>query len=178
MLRSGRAFNNSLTTRADTSLPPMQQPPPVDRLLTDLTTFPRDLTRLLSGAELDWKLRRQAGEWSLTEVICHLRDVEREVHQERFEVLIREDGAFLPGAVADAWVTERGYQAQNGKEALGSFLVAREQTVALLEGLDESLWQRQGQHAFFGPTSMHELLYLAVQHDQAHWEQIVNLLDE
>ena len=46
----------------------------------------------------------------------------------------------------------------------------------VIESLDESTWQRQGRHAFFGLTTMHELLYLIVRHDEIHWQQINKLL--
>lgn len=112
----------------------------------------------------------------MTEVVCHLRDVEREVHQARFEALIQDDGAFLPGAVADDWVEERNYREQNGPLALEAFLAARQKTLSMLEGLSAKTWERRGQHSFFGPTTMHELLYLMVQHDEAHWEQLRELI--
>lgn len=154
----------------------MQKPPPVDVLLKALESFARNVANVLTQPGIDWQRSRGDEDWSLTEVICHLRDVEREVHQPRFKVLIEDDEVFLPGAVADKWVEERNYRAQNGPVALEDFLAAREQTLSLLAGLDAEVWQRQGQHAFFGPTTMHELLYLAVQHDEAHWEQINQLV--
>lgn len=155
----------------------MQKPPPVDVLLEALESFARNIASVMTKPSINWQRSRGDEDWSLTEVICHLRDVEREVHQPRFEVLIEEDEVFLPGAVADRWVEERNYRTQNGPVALENFLAAREQTLSLLEGLDADVWQRQGQHAFFGPTTMHELLYLAVQHDEAHWEQIIELIE-
>lgn len=153
----------------------MQKPPPVDALLAALERFARNVAELLASPGIDWHGSRGDEDWSLTEVVCHLRDVEREVHQPRFEALIAENGAFLPGAVADEWVEERNYCMQNGALALEDFLAAREQTLAMLHGLSAEAWQRQGQHAFFGPTTMHELLYLVAQHDEAHWEQITEL---
>lgn len=155
----------------------MQQPPPVDALLGALERFARDVADLLSEPGIDWHGSRNDEEWSLTEVVCHLRDVEREVHQVRFAALIEEDEAFFPGAVADDWVEERRYHEQDGPVALQAFLAAREQTMSMLEGLSAKTWQRVGQHSFFGPTTMHELLYLAVQHDEAHWEQIGELVN-
>jgi len=38
--------------------------------------------------------------------------------------------------------------------------------------LPPDVWETQGQHTFFGPTSLHELVYLAVQHDRVHGQQI------
>ena len=55
------------------------------------------------------------------------------------------------------------------------FLAARDETLALLSPLPSEIWQRQGQHTFFGPTSLHEIVYLAVQHDRLHARQIDEL---
>jgi len=154
----------------------MQEPPPVSTLLGRLETFAGDVEQALSDPLVDWECAPAPGEWCLTEVVCHLRDVEREVHQRRFQALIEEEEAFLPGVVADDWIEERNYREQHGPTALRQFLGARCETLVLLRELDDAVWRRQGQHAFFGPTSLHELLNLAVQHDAAHWEQINNLL--
>lgn len=154
----------------------MQEPPPVPTLMEALHTFPQKLERALADPEIDWECAPAPGEWCLTEVMCHLRDVEHEVHQIRFRALAEKEGAFLPGAVADEWVEERHYHEQHGPTALAEFLAARQETVAMLAAFGDQLWQRQGQHAFFGPTTMQELLNLVVQHDQAHWDQVQGLL--
>ena len=153
----------------------MQKILPVEELLARLQLFRQRVEDALGGA-VDWECVTAPGEWCLTEVVCHLRDVEREVHQSRFRALMAKDGAFLPGAVADEWVASRGYREQDGARALAQFLSARLETIDLLPDRADPLWQRQGQHAFFGPTTMHELLHLVVEHDQAHWEQIQELL--
>ncbi|MCI0397863.1 MAG: DinB family protein [Chloroflexi bacterium] len=154
----------------------MQAPPPVPTLLNQLATLAANVHGALAAEGVDWAYRPEPDQWSLTEVLCHLRDVEREVHQSRFRALLRAEHAFLPGVTADEWAEERGYRRQNGPAALADFLAARQETLRLLKDLDDSLWQRQGQHAFFGPTSMHELLYLVARHDELHWEQIKALL--
>jgi hypothetical protein len=154
----------------------MQDPPPVETLLQQFAAFADRLAEALADPVIDWQCRPAAGEWCLTEVSCHLRDVEREVHQPRFRALIANDNAFLSGAVADSWVEERNYREQSGPKALAEFLNAREESIELLSNLEQHYWQRKGQHTFFGPTTMHELLNLAVQHDAAHWEQVLELL--
>lgn len=108
--------------------------------------------------------------------MCHLRDVEREVYHVRFKNLMTAENAFLPGASPDEWAEERGYARQDGRAALEAFLEARKETLEILRGMSVELWQRQGQHAFFGPTTLHELVYLSVRHDDIHWEQIKGLL--
>lgn len=153
----------------------MQAPPPVTTLLIELEAFATAVTQLLADDSIDWQWRPDENEWSITEVVCHLRDVEREVHQTRFRDLVAAENVFLPGVVADGWIQQRQYQMQDGRAALRDFLAARSQTLVLLEDVPEQLWDRRGQHAFFGPTSLHELLYLAAQHDKAHFDQLIAL---
>ncbi len=155
----------------------MHNPPPVHELLVELAAFPERLQeRIVAAAPPAWHHRPTDEDWSLTELVCHLRDVEREVHQPRFRALISQDNAFIAGADPDRWTAERVYQDEDGAAALTVFAAARQQTLALLQPLSEAMWQRRGRHAFFGPTSMHELLNLVVQHDHAHWEQVQKLL--
>ena len=155
----------------------MQEIQPVAELLGRLQAFPRRVADALGG-EVDWECAPAPGEWCLTEVVCHLRDVEREVHQSRFRALIATNGAFLAGADSDQWVETRRYREQDGAQALSEFIGARKETIELLPDSGDPQWQRQGQHAFFGPTSMHELLHLVVEHDRAHWQQVQALLEQ
>ncbi|MCA9937015.1 MAG: DinB family protein [Anaerolineales bacterium] len=154
----------------------MPETPPVPALLDQMRQFAENVHRALTGADVHWMWQPDSGEWSLTQVICHLRDVEREVHRPRFDALIAHENAFISGVTPDEWAVPRNYQAQNGPTALADFYAARTQTVAMLRALDDAMWRRRGRHAFFGPTTMHELLTLVVRHDAAHWEQITALL--
>jgi hypothetical protein len=154
----------------------MQAPPAVPKLLQQMRTMALDVGALVNVEDVDWARQPGDDEWSLAEVMCHLRDVEREVHQVRFRLLISDDSVFLPGVSADEWADERGYCFEDGLKATNSFVAARLETLALVEPLDGEIWQRQGRHAFFGHTSMHELLYLVVRHDEIHWRQIEDLL--
>ena len=63
-----------------------------------------------------------------------------------------------------------------GREAAESFLTLRRQSIEKLREVDYEQWERTGTHAFFGTTSLQELINLAVQHDQAHWQQVLELL--
>lgn len=157
----------------------MHDPPSVSSLIEEMSGFAEAVGNALSVPGIDWHWRPHAEEWSLTEVACHLRDVDKEVHQVRFRQLITSENVFLTGENSDVWVQQRQYRLQDGPKALGDFLSARQQTVALLSEIDdEAIWERSGRHAYFGTTSMHELLNLAVRHDRAHWEQICALLEE
>lgn len=154
----------------------MLNPPPVADLLAELAAFPSSLAPLRVALDVNWLRRPAPDDWSLGEVMCHLRDVELEVHRPRFRAVLAEESPFIAGVDADLWAEPRRYREQNGRLALETFLRAREETLALLDGLPPAAWNRLGQHAFFGPTTLQELLYLAVQHDRIHGQQIEQLL--
>ena len=154
----------------------MQTPPPIANLLLQLKTMASNVGQLKEDSNYDWNWRPDPDEWSLTEVICHLRDVEGEVHQSRFVAVLESEDVFLLGVSADEWAVSRGYKDQNGKSALSDYLHRRQETVEMLSNLAPEIWQRHGIHAFFGRTSMHELLFLVTRHDEIHWEQIKSLL--
>lgn len=155
----------------------MQNPPPIPDLLAELVRFGPAVQQALRGFNIAWQQRSIPEHWSLTEVVCHLRDVEREIHQARFQALLTKDDTFMSGATPDDWAVQRNYQAQDGRLALTDFVKARAETAELLQNLPSEMWQRSGNHAFFGQTTMHELLYLVVQHDRVHWQQIQRLLE-
>jgi hypothetical protein len=155
----------------------MQAPPPVPSLLQQMEKLASNVRVLCQREGIDWARQPAEREWSLAEVMCHLRDVEREVHLARFRLLIAQENAFLPGVAADEWADERGYCFEDGLSAAREFVAAREQTLALVTPLDQAIWRRQGRHAFLGHTTMHELLHLIVRHDEIHWQQISALLE-
>jgi hypothetical protein len=150
----------------------MQNPPPVSSLLVELAEFPKSILQMLSSPGIHWRRRPNPDEWSLVEIICHLRDVEREVHLPRFEALATMENPFISGVDADQWAEPRDYFRQDGRTALADFIAAREETIALLENLPDESWSREARHAFFGQTTLHELLYLVVQHDRSHRQQM------
>mgnify|MGYP003618742345 CR=1 FL=1 len=150
-------------------------PPPAAELLAELAAFGDMLAAVLADPARDWRRHPAGREWSRNEIACHLRDVEREVHQARLLAILEEEGAFVPGVDADRWADERDYWSQDGRAALADFLRYRRETIDLLTPLPLEIWDRQGQHTFFGPTSLHELVYLAVQHDRSHAQQVAAL---
>jgi len=125
----------------------------------------------LEGA-LDWHTRPGAGEWSLTEVACHLRDVEREVNLPRLHTLVEQSNPFVSGADTDPWAVERDYQAQDGPEAFAAFSAARREVITFLRRQPQDVWSRTARHAIFGPTLLAEIVGWVLDHDRIHLEQV------
>ncbi len=118
-----------------------------------------------------WSERPAPDEWSVTEIICHLRDVDREVNIPRIEKVIGETNPFLAGINTDTWADERNYRNEDGPAALRGFIEIRTRLIARLQGLNEGDWQRTARHAIFGPTTLQELVGFTTTHDRTHVQQ-------
>jgi HAD superfamily hydrolase (TIGR01549 family) len=119
-----------------------------------------------------WKRRRATGEWSATEIVCHLRDVEIEVNLPRLRLVAEQPNPFIAGADTDPWAAERDYQSQSGPQALADFVAARQQAVRYLRSQPETVWERTGRHSIFGPTTLAEIVGWVLDHDRIHLEQV------
>lgn len=141
-------------------------------LLALLRSTPAGLATLLSSLPQEtWTQPSAPDEWSLTEIVCHLRDVEREVNLPRIRRLLAEENPFLVGEVTDVWVKERHCADQDGPQVLADFTAARKEALGLLEGLGTE-WSRPARHAIFGPTTLQELVGFVAGHDRAHIQQV------
>lgn len=158
------------TADADKLCPSFQTP---QACLAALRATPASIAALTAALPPEaWQCRPEPGEWCLTEILCHLRDVDRDVHLVRLRKVLAEENPFLPSEMTDGWVETRGYARQEGRLALEEFVAARKELLALLEGLDAAAWQRSARHAIFGPTSLLELARLAAEHDRLHIQQV------
>ncbi len=146
---------------------------PAEELARRLAETAPALQALAAGQSLEvLRFRPAADEWSAAEVICHLRDVDREVHLPRLQSLIGQEEPFMPGVVSDDWVKERDYQAQDPLAALAALHRSRAELLALLPPAGDPIWERRGRHTFFGPTSFWELVCLVLEHDELHVTQV------
>ena len=132
-----------------------------------------ELTDLPEGL---WVRRPDAETWSLTEVMCHLRDVDEEVNAPRVEAVLASDNPFITGADTDPWAVTRDYQAQSGPIALQAWAASREALIQRLTTAGAASWRRPARHAFFGPTTLAEILGWALDHDRIHLDQVRAIL--
>lgn len=142
-----------------------------------LRVTPAALDTLLNDLPLEaWKEKPDPASWSLTEVICHLRDVDKEVHLPRFREVLNESAPFLPGIDADEWAEERDYQSQDGPQVLQKFYQSRETLLEEIAALPDDVRKKEIRHAIFGPTTIDEILHIAARHDRLHIQQVSALL--
>jgi len=140
---------------------------------------PAGITTVLAEiSDSDWNKHPEPDKWNLTEVICHLRDVEKEVNLPRLRMIINESYPFIQGVDSDKWVDERGYRNQNGQQALSDFITARLETIEILDSLKDGDWEKKGRHAFFGPTDLKEMIRIISGHERLHGTQIHNIVKD
>jgi FMN phosphatase YigB (HAD superfamily) len=141
-------------------------------LLANLRSTPAAIATLSLPLQLDaWERKSQPGEWNLTEIICHLRDVEREINLPRIRKVLGEENPFLAGEITDYRVEEYHHSIQDGCQALLDFITARKEALALLNDL-QTEWSRPARHSIFGLTNLQELVSFICGHDRDHIQQI------
>jgi len=157
------------TTPETTFQPDFDQPP---ALLATLHATPGALHTLCSQlTPQDWRARPSPNDWSLVEILCHLRDVDAEVNLPRLQTVLNQTNPFLAGKDTDPWSETRQYIQQDGPQALQIFTDARSALLALLQSLPDDAWMRPARHAIFGPTTLQELVYFITGHDRLHVRQ-------
>ena len=126
---------------------------------------------MLTNPSAKWLNRPAEDEWSLAEILCHLRDVDAEVNLPRVEAILREENAFINGQSTDHWATERQYAQQDPDSAFTSFVANRTRLIELLAGVSSADWQRRARHSYLGPTTLRELVEFMLDHDRLHIRQ-------
>lgn len=113
------------------------------------------------------------GKWSILEIVCHMRDMERDAYVARFRRILAEDNPTLADIDGDLYSLEGDYRAQKLSEALRDWKSLRRETLKILGSVKEAQWPRTGTHETAGRLTMEDLLRrLAVGNDAAHLGQI------
>jgi FMN phosphatase YigB (HAD superfamily) len=157
--------------------PSFDSPEAILAILQSTPAALRSLTRSMTGGQ--WRLEPSQDAWAMNEIICHLRDTEREIHHVQLELMLEREGAFIPRPDTSVWASERDYLHVNGTSALHEFTMARIETINLLKGMDDAMWSRKARHAIFGPTDFLEACNFMADHDRMHvqqaWKTLKNL---
>jgi hypothetical protein len=118
-----------------------------------------------------WLRKSTPDDWSLTELVCHLRDTEREIHHAQIKLFDEPSEPFIPRPDTSVWASQRDYLQENGADALREFNDARRETLNLLKNVAADDWQRKARHAIFGPTNFLEVVRFIADHDRMHVQQ-------
>lgn len=134
--------------------------------------------RLERHGEEAWRRPPAAGGWCALEVLCHLRDADREVYLPRLERMLTEDSPETPGVDMSRWHVERRYRDEPPAAALEAWAAARRTLLSRLAPLGRAEWGRLAIHSVQGPSSIAERVRVWCEHDLSHRRQIARALDE
>ncbi len=170
---------------------------PLERRLARLARTPDELADAIRGRpDASLSRRPDAANWSATEIMCHLRDVE-ELFRIRFHTILAldepkiltlsadpEDLAAwgIRGPVAhpldpDRWADDRLYSRDDPGHALTGFRRQRRDTLALLTSLSDEQWLRGGIHSRRGRLTLADWVASLASHDDNHVDQLRRALD-
>ena len=113
------------------------------------------------------------GKWSILEIVCHLRDMERDAYLDRYRRILAEDTPRLPDIDGDTYSLEGDYRNQKLSEALREWTRLRRESSKLLAAVKREQWERAGIHETAGRLTLGDLLRRqAIGNDEAHLQQI------
>jgi hypothetical protein len=132
---------------------------------------------LHEAGEENLSARPSAGEFSLVEHACHLRDLEREGYLLRVRRILSESSPRLDDFDGQAVAAARDYPGQDAHAAAQDFAAARRELLAVLATLSA---QDLARGAIFDGRriSLTELVTLVDAHDTGHREEIERILDD
>ena len=135
------------------------------------------VSALVAGLPAEEASRRtDPDRWSVLEILCHLRDEEREDFRVRIDFTLHRPGETWPGIDPQAWVSARNYAAEIPATALAEFMSAREDSLRWLWGLDDPNWEAAYDHASLGRLSAGDLLASWAAHDLLHLRQLAGAI--
>lgn len=148
-------------------------PDALDMLCDRLKRFPPQVAALIDAVSAPrHRLRPPQGGFSLTEHLCHLRDLEREGFLLRIRRIVDEDMPELHEIDGTTLAAERRYQDQDLFAAWRDWQAARDDTVALLRRHLPVHAQRTGIYGGFGVITLQALAEGIAVHDEQHWGEL------
>lgn len=149
-----------------------------DRIIWNLKSLPNELEDLLKNLDeetLRW--RPVPNKWSIKEIMCHLRDTEREAFLGRYKKMLTEDNPVLQNVDQERMAYEGDYINQDAMAALEEFKRLREETIQTLQSAPLEAWSRVGIHEVNGPLTVEQLVLRQVKgHDLNHLVQMKDIV--
>jgi hypothetical protein len=145
-------------------------------LLEFLSATPATVRELSHGiASTGLKRRPSANESTFLEVVCHLRDIEREGYTVRIERLLKEHEPVLPDIDGGKLARERDYNSEDFETGLREFEQLRENNVRVLNDASPESLNRTGVFEGVGTVTLKRLAGMMREHDETHREELSGL---
>lgn len=143
------------------------------RLVERLESSAEDLMSCLGKfSEQDLIEPPAPNEWSVHQVIAHLRDTEEQVFLYRVKRILAEENPAVANFDQEAWHREHYSATEPLKKILVEFRSARRKQIALLRKTRDKEWLRTARHPEYGTISVEWLVNHNVNHTFEHVSQI------
>jgi len=125
-----------------------------------------------------WRVSPGRGTWSPFQVLCHLGDVEREVHLARVERVLAEEAPELGDRDAATGAARSVDSDRDVGQVFATWREARRTLLMRLSSLGPAEWARNATHAVRGPLTLGQMVRDWVEHDLEHRRQIAAAFGE
>jgi hypothetical protein len=143
--------------------------------LKTLADFPAQLEAhygTIPAAFKHWKPTSWEGipseQLTAIEQLCHVRDVEIDGYQIRFQRTLKEENPYLPALDTDGLARDRAYSTQDAAKVLADFRNARFKTLEMIAVLSPPHLARKAEFEDYGDTTLKGLIHYLCSHDQQH----------
>jgi hypothetical protein len=151
----------------------------IQDLLDAYRSTPETLQALLRNYshEQAGSVRGEEEDWSVVEVICHLRDSE-EASLQRTRLMRDQTKPMLAARDPAKLAIELNYASTSLDSALSAFLKFRVNHLQELTALSAEQWERTGEHPAVGQITISGMIAHLVAHDAIHLAQISRQLNQ
>ena len=118
--------------------------------------------------------RPTESEWSIRNVLSHLRDAQG-VLDYRVNLLLDEDDPVIESKAVFEWARDEVDRPPNAKQLFETYHASRRKTLSVLEGISLVDWWREGRHEEFGVVSIRQQVSYFATHELTHLPQIEEL---
>ena len=154
---------------------------PIDTILAILKESPSRLANLTSGlAPALLHTAPRAGEWSVNEVLAHLRACGDVWGDYYILTILAHDNPTIKARNPRTWIKSTDYLEQEYQPSLRAFAQQRERLLAVLESLSPEDWARTNTLIGAGKPLQQTLLSHAdrlARHERTHLKQIERTLN-
>lgn len=154
---------------------------PTDQILAILKETPPHLANLTSKlAPVQLHTAPTAGEWSVNEVLAHLRACADVWGSYYIMTILTQDNPTIKARNPRTWIKNTDYLEQDFQSSLRAFTKQRKKLLAVLESLSPKDWSRTNTLLGAGKPLQQTLLSHAdglARHERAHLKQIERALN-
>jgi DinB superfamily len=144
----------------------------IDELLFRLSEVPLRIARAVEGYdETALRTARAEGEWSVVDILAHIRASDEIVAQRAYALLIRDNPTLLAYDERH-WAEVARYALSDFRTSLALYALRRAELVNMLRHIHFEHWQRAGLHEVRGLVSLLDIVSSMVEHEEEHCMQL------